>query len=294
MEKKPFWTLQRKQAAVAYLFLLIPLIFFLAIRIYPALDAFKTSFQVKGSQPFYYHYQEMLSDKVFRKALVNTILYVVITVPLQMLIGLGLALLIQSLNKGRGIYRFIYFIPYVTSAVAVSWIWRWMYFKDLGVFNEILKFFGIPAQPFLTHPSQALISIAAVIIWQAVGFNMLIFLAGLEAIPKLYYEASAIDGANRWRTFFHITLPLLNPTIVFLAVTGVINSLQTFTQVLNMAGAQGGPLNSTKSLVVYIYNKAFLNFNMPYGAAMTVVLFLLILMITIIQIKFLSRSYEYS
>lgn len=278
---------------VAYTFLLVPLIFFLSIRIYPALDAFRMSFEVKGSQPFYYNYQMMFKDAVFKKALINTFLYVLITVPLQIIIGLGLAMLIQSLNKGKGIYRFIYFIPYVTSAVAISWIWRWMYFKDLGVFNEILKAIGLPAQSFLSHPSQALVSIAVVIVWQAVGFNMLIFMAGLESIPKLYYEAAAIDGAGRRRTFFNITLPLLNPTIVFLAVTGVISSLQTFTQVMNMAGSQGGPLNSTKSLVVHIYNKAFLNFNMPYGAAMTVALFAIILVITIIQLKFLTRSYEH-
>ncbi len=294
--KKPWMTLRRKNMLIAYGFVVVPLLFFLAIRIFPTLYAFGMSFETEEKDPFYANYIKMMSDPVFWKAMINTLLYVIITVPLQMAIGLGLALLIQHLNKGKGIYRFIYFIPYVTSAVAVSWVWRYMYFKDLGLFNEILKFFHIPIQPFLTHPSQALMAVAVTIVWQAVGFSMLIFLAGLESIPKLYYEAASIDGANKRNTFFRITFPLLNPTIVFLAVTGVINSLQTFTQVINMTGSDvgaGGPLNSTLTLVVYIFNTAFLNFDMAYGTAMTVILFLIILLITIIQLRLFSRTIEH-
>jgi multiple sugar transport system permease protein len=136
-----------------------------------------------------------------------------------------------------------------------------------------------------------------VMIWQAAGFAMLIFMAGLEAIPKMYYEAARIDGANSWQLFWRVTWPLLNPTLVFLAVTGVIGALQTFTQIANLTGGSGGvaggPLNSTLSIVVYVYNEGFNNFNLPLASAVSVVLFAMILLVTVVQMRLLSRSYEY-
>lgn len=155
----------------------------------------------------------------------------------------------------------------------------------------------IPPQGFLGDPNESLLSVSAVMIWQAMGFSMLIFMAGLEAVPKHFYEAAQIDGASKWKMFWKITFPLLNPTIVFLAVTGVIQSLQSFTQIQNLTGGSaanaGGPLNSTLSIVVYMYKNAFTDFNMEYASAITVVLFIIILLVTLIQLRILNKSYEY-
>ncbi|QAY66324.1 carbohydrate ABC transporter permease [Paenibacillus protaetiae] len=233
-------TLENKKTRTAYTFLALPLLFFLGIRIAPTLYAFAMSF-FKQSGPGYTlsNYEEMFTSQVFWRAIANTLLYVVITVPFQLGIGLVLALLIGRVNRFKGFYRTFYFLPYITSAVAISWVWRLMYDQDNGIINIFLKGLHLPAQKWLHDPQLALISVSIVIIWQASGFSMLIFMAGLESISKSYYEAARIDGASRWNLFWAITWPLLNPTIVFLSVTGVIGALQTFTQIANMTGAAG-------------------------------------------------------
>src|SRR5205085_2271978 len=209
--------------------------------------------------------------------------------------ALAIALALTRVNHLAGLFRTLYFIPFVTSLVAVSWVWRWLYQPQRGSINELLSMFGVPPQPFLQSTSQALPSIVAVNVWHDLGFQIVIFLAGLHAIPDRYYEAATLDGAGRLALFRHITLPLLNPTIVFLAVTSTISSLQVFTQVQNMsAQGTGGPLNSTLSLVLYVYQKAFGGaYQMGYASAMTVVLFALILIVTLIQLRVLTRHYEY-
>ena len=193
-----------------------------------------------------------------------------------------------------GLFRTIYFVPFITSLVAVSWVWRWLYQPQRGSINELLGLIGIPAQPFLQSTSQALPSIVVVNIWH-LGFAFFIFL-GLRAIPDIYYEAARLDETgDRGGMFRNITLPLLNPTIVFLAVTSAISSLQVFSQVQNMsAQGTGGPLNSTLSLVRYVYQKAFGGaYQMGYASAMTVVLFALILVVTVVQLRLLTRRYDY-
>lgn len=292
-------------ALAGYGFIVLPLLFFLAVRIYPALVAMNVSLHewdiMSKAKPFVglANYRELLVDPVFWKAALNTLLYAVITVPLELVLGLAIASLIQSVNHFRGFYRTIYFIPYITSTVAVSWVWRWLYFKNGGILNQLLLALGLPAQPFLAGPGQALYAISAVVIWQALGYYVIIFLAGLEMIPASFREAAKIDGANAWQVFRRITLPLLNPTIVFLAVLGTISSLQIFTQIMNMTsggygqGDLGGPLNSTLSLVAYIYNMAFYKFKMGYASAMTVVLFLVIMVVTLVQMKLFNRRIEY-
>ncbi|MGE5623806.1 MAG: carbohydrate ABC transporter permease [Methanocella sp.] len=297
--------LRHRKALAGYAFIALPLLFFLVVRIYPALVAMNVSLHawdiMSRAKPFVGldNYREMLADPVFWQAARNTLLYVLLAVPAELALGLYVAYLIHSVNKFQGFYRTVYFIPYITSTVAVSWVWRWLYFKNGGLLNKLLLSVGLPAQPFLTGPGQALYCVAAVVIWQALGYYVIIFLAGLEIIPASYREAARIDGANAWQVFRYVTLPLLNPTIVFLAVLGTINSLQIFTQIMNMTsggygqGDLGGPLNSTLSLVVYIYNLAFYKFQMGYASAITVVLFLLILVVTLVQMKLLNRRIEY-
>ena len=295
-KKTARFTLKQQKYIFVYTCLLIPLLFFISIRFLPTLYTFNIGFRewdiLSEEKPFVGmdNYMTLFKDEIFRKALVNTFIYVVFGVIGQLLCGIGVALLLQRINKFVGVFRAIYFIPYVTSIVAVSWVFKWILMNN-GIVNDILMKWGFEAQLFLKSPNQAIYIIILTMIWQGLGFQMIIFLAGLENIPKMFYEAAEIDGANSWNKFIHITLPLLNPTIVFSAVIGSISFLQTFTQVQNMT--QGGPLNSTISVVLYIYELAFQHFDMGLASAATVLLFIIILIITIIQMKVLTKKFEY-
>jgi len=283
----------------------IPMLFFLLVRIYPALVAFNVSLHdwniMSRSRPFIglENYATMVADPEFWNAARNTLVYALIIVPASLALGLLIAYLIQSVNRVRGTYRMIYFLPYITPTVAVSWVWRWLFFKNGGAINQILIALGMRPQPFLESVHQALFCVASVVVWQGLGYYMVVFLAGLEMIPSELKEAATIDGANRWQVFRRITLPLLNPTIVFLAVLGTTRSLQIFTEIMNMTsggggqGDLGGPLGSTMSLVVYIYRVAFYQFRFGYASAMTVALFSVILLITLVQMKILNKPVEY-
>lgn len=294
-------TLSQRRALTAYVLLAVPLAFFIFVRILPTLSALQVALyqwdMLSDSRPFVGldNFQRLPGDAAFRAAITNTLKYLVLGVPTGLIVALAIALALNRVKRLAGLFRTVYFIPFVTSLVAVSWVWRWLYQPQRGSLNVLLGLVGVPAQPFLQSTTQALPSIVAVNVWHDLGFQIVIFLAGLNAIPDLYYEAARLDGAGRWALFRHITLPLLNPTIVFLAVTSAISSLQVFTQVQNMsAQGTGGPLNSTLSLVLYIYQKAFGGaYQMGYASAMTVVLFVLILAVTLIQLRLLTRRYDY-
>jgi multiple sugar transport system permease protein len=294
-------TLSQRRALTAYALLVVPLAFFILVRIIPTLSALQVAFyqwdMLSDNRPFVGldNFQRLPTDGMFVASIANTLKYLVLGVPTGLVIALAIALALSRVKRLAGLFRTVYFIPFVTSLVAVSWVWRWLYQPQRGSLNVLLGLVGIPAQPFLQSTSQALPSIVAVNVWHDLGFQIVIFLAGLSAIPEQYYEAARLDGAGPWALFRHITVPLLNPTIVFLAVTSAISSLQVFTQVQNMsAQGTGGPLNSTLSLVLYVYQKAFGGaYQMGYASAMTVVLFILILLITLIQLRVLSRRYDY-
>lgn len=292
-------TLKQHKYLFVYSCLLIPLIFFILIRFIPMLYSFNVSFYqwdiLSNNKPFVglENYIALASDKIFIQAVKNTFLYVTVGVIGQIVIGLAIALFLQRINHFVGLFRAIYFIPYVTSVVAVSWIFKWLVMNN-GIVNDVLVRLGFQAQLFLNSPSQAIYVIIATMIWQGLGFQMVIFLAGLENIPKMFYEAAEIDGANFWHKFKSVTIPLLNPTIVFSAVIGTITFLQSFAQVLNMSSDyNGGPLGSTISIVFYIYQTAFQRFNMGYASTVTVVLFVMILAITLLQMKVLTKKFDY-
>lgn len=296
-------TVKGRQAMWAYIFISIPIIFFLAVRIAPTIYAFNVSMHqwdlLSKEKPFvlFNNFKELLQDKTFHKAMSNTAKYVFFAVPAQLIISLITALLLNRITKGVSFFRMIFFIPYVTSVVAVSWVWRWMFLKQNGVINHVIGLLGIPQQRFLESTSQAIYVIIGNVVWQAIGFSTIIFLAGIKQIPKTYYEASEIDGASKWMQFKNITIPLLNPTVVYLTVMGTIQTLQVFTQVFNITGGgsgnPGGPLNSTTSLVLYVYQLAFVNYKMGLASAATVILFVIILIITLFQLKFLTKKFEY-
>lgn len=306
------FTLTQREALHAYVFLALPLIFFAVIRLWPAAQAFYLSLFSWHTDPAQRdflgleQYREALTNPRFHRALTNTGLYALVIVPAQLGLGLGVALLLNSVRAFQPLFRAIYFSPYVTPAAAVAWVWGWMYSVNFGVFNTLLiewstfwenlglPWLAISPQPFLTSPRQALLSVAAVVIWQNLGFMVVIFLAGLKGIPRTFYEAAQLDGAGAWAQFRHITLPLLNPVTVFLLIISTITALQLFDQVVNINFTdQGGPLNSTLTVALYMYQEAFSRFRIGYAAAVTVILFAIILVITLIQLRVSSREVEY-
>ncbi|MDY0091266.1 MAG: sugar ABC transporter permease [Candidatus Vecturithrix sp.] len=292
-------SLEARKRVWAYIFITVPVIYFLIVRIFPMFYAFNISIRewniLSPAKPFVglRNFQILFADPMFWKALRNTFLYTLIIVPGGLILGLAIALMLNNITRLIVFFRVLYFAPFVTSLVAISFIWKWMYDPTFGFFNTILKTFGLPAQNFLQDPHQVLPAIAVMTIWQGLGFQIIIFLAGLRAIPDMYYEAAKIDGAGFWQLFRHITIPLLNPTIVFLVITSLIQSLRIFTQAFNMTFPNvGGPLQNATTLVLELYQEAFHHFKMGYASAITVVLFCIILVITLFQLKVLSKKVE--
>ncbi len=298
----PFrWTLARKKIVWAYIFLAIPIVFFAYIRIYPTFFAFQMSLHdynpLSVEQPYvglenYEKVVEELSKKksVTKSAFRNTISYVVFGVPIQLCLALAIAMMLNEIRFMSTLYRILFFLPFVTSTIAIAWVFRMLYQPRFGLFNVILQFLSLPQQPFLRTPQQALPSVLALVIWQGMGFAVIIFLAGLKQIPRTYYEAAEVDGASRWHTFRFITMPLLNPSIVYLLVLQTISFLRMFAPVVAMTEqGRGGPLDSTTTVVLRVYREAFQSFNMGYASSLTVVLFAMILGVTIIQLSVTSR-----
>jgi multiple sugar transport system permease protein len=199
---------------------------------------------------------------------------------------------LDKLRFMHGFLRMLYFLPFMTSAVAMAWVWRWFY-QDvpIGLFNNILAGFGIPQIAFLQSTTNALPAVLAPAVWAGLGFQVIIFMAGLRAIPTSYYEAAKIDGVGWFTVLTQITIPLLRPTIVFIVVFSSIGFLRIFDHVFNMTtNNPGGPLNATKPLVLMIYDTAFNGFDMGYAAAQTVVLFTVLLIVSLIQLRLLRSN----
>lgn len=298
-------TLRQRQVLWAYAFLSIALVFFVIIRWYPALLSFNIAFRdwntFKGAGPWVglENYAAIWDDlwkprSDVRAAFTNTLGYVLYGVPAQMVLALVVALLLDRIRVLSTLFRVAYFAPYVTSAVAVAFVWNWLYLPQTGLLAQVFDLLRIPEQPFTKSPDQALASIAAVAVWQTLGYSVIIYLAGIKQIPATYYEAARIDGAAGVRLFRHITLPLLNPVIVYLTVLSTISFLRLFALVQNMSPqGTGGPLKSTTTVVLEVYRKGFSSYDMGYAAALTVVLFFVILLITVVQLRFLTRRFEY-
>jgi multiple sugar transport system permease protein len=229
------------------------------------------------------NYADVFSDATFRKAARNTAVYVLVTVPLTMGLGLLIALALnQGIVKLRNVFRLGYFLPYITSIVAVAVVWRLLLGTERGIINGLLDQVGIQGPGWLTDSRYALPSIILMTTWKGLGLQMIIFLAGLQVIPKELYEAAAVDGAGAWQRFRNVTLPMLRPTLLFSGVVACIGLMQFFEEPFVMT--QGGPLNSTLSVAYYAYNQ-FSFGNYGYTAAITYVLFLVILALTALQFR---------
>lgn len=289
-------TIRQKQIAWAWLFLAVPVVFYTVIRFYPTANAFLISFQdwnLLGARTWAgaENYIKLWNDPVFWKVFVNTFAYLLIGTPLSLVLAFVIAYHLDKLRFAHGLLRALYFLPFMTSAVAMAWVWRWFY-QDvpIGLFNNILAGFGISQITFLRSTTNALPAVLAPAIWAGLGFQVIIFMAGLRAIPTSYYEAARIDGVGWWTVLTSITLPLLRPTIVFIVVFSSIGFLRIFDHVFNMTTLDlGGPLNSTKPLVLMIYDTAFNSFDMGYASAQTVVLFMILLVVSLVQLR-LMRS----
>jgi multiple sugar transport system permease protein len=229
----------------------------------------------------------LAADPVFRKVFANTFLYLGLGTPVSIVLSFAVAYHLDRVRFMHGLIRALYFLPFLTTAAAMAWVWRWFYQPlPIGVLNHAISSLGLPQVNFLSSTTNALPAILVTAIWHGLGFQVIVFMAGLRAIPASYYEAARIDGVSSWTILREITIPLLRPTTVFLVVFSSIAYLRIFDQVYNMTtNDPGGPLNSTKPLVLLIYETAFRSYELGYAAAQTVVLFLVLLAISLLQLR---------
>jgi multiple sugar transport system permease protein len=230
------------------------------------------------------NYEKLLEDPLIRQSLKVTALYTVLYVPTELIGGLALALLMNQRIRGISIFRAIFYLPSVLSGVAYVIVWMFLLHPQAGLINTVLRWFGIQGPRWLLDPSTALIALWMMSVW-GLGRTAVIYLAGLQGIPKELTEAAAIDGATRWQTFRRVTIPLLSPTIFFNLVLSVIATLQTFTSAFVATGGTGSPLDSTLFFVMYLYRQAFTLNNMGYASAMAWVLFLIILLLASLIVR---------
>ncbi|MBT2227196.1 carbohydrate ABC transporter permease [Nonomuraea sp. NEAU-A123] len=274
------------------LFVLPVLVLFLIFRIFPSLAAAGmslTNWNIGGEWNFVGadNYARLLDDAIFWTSLRVTLVYVAVYVPLTLLVSLGTALLLNQVVFLRGLFRGMLFLPYVTSFVLAGVIWRWIYQFD-GLINGVLGKAGLGPVAFLEQSSLVLPALAVVSAWKGFGYSMLILLAGLKAIPGSYLEAARVDGASAWQRFRRITLPLLKPALFFVLVIETISAFQTFDTVYVMTG--GGPARATYTLIYGIYDHGFRSFDFGYAATWGMVLFALVLIVSLIQRRFLDRG----
>lgn len=281
-----------RETLTAWLFILPSFIGFVAFYAYPATRAFAISFTewnlLRPPTPVGLgNYERLLADPHFWNAMRVTGLYVLYNIPLQVVLGLFMAVVMDRVTRSI-LVRGILILPYLISNVVVALIFLWLLDPLLGFVNSILMSIGIGRQPFFGSPDQALASIAGINIWRHMGFTALLFYAGMQAIDKSLYEAAKIDGASEGRMFWHITLPLLRPVTVFVLVTSIIGSFQIFDTIA--VTTQGGPVNSTRVIVWYIYENAFQFSRMGYASALSVVLFVILITVTVLQMRLLRAD----
>jgi multiple sugar transport system permease protein len=235
----------------------------------------------------------LLEDAALLQAFKNTSIYIIFTVPIGIFLSIIVAVLLNQNIKGKSIYRTLYFLPVITMPAAIAMVWKWLYNADYGMFNYLLSLVGIDGPQWVSDPNIALYSIIAVAIWSGIGYNMVIFLSGLQGIPKMYYEAAEIDGAGPVTVFFKITLPLLSPVIFFVSIMSLIGAFQVFDLIFMMIGKSSTALESTQSIVYLFYQHAFVLNDKGYAAAIAVLLLAVILIITAIQMVLQKKWVHY-
>lgn len=229
------------------------------------------------------NYEKLFKDAAVWQALINTCKYALVEVPVSIAIALLLAVLMDGKIKGKSVWRTIYFLPMVAAPAAVAMVWRWLYNSEFGLFNHLLNGMGLSSVNWISNPNIAYISVAVVGIWSVIGYNMVLFIAGLKEIPRDYYEVAQIDGASGVKQFLYITLPLISPTMFFVTVTRVIGAMQVFDSIYMMMDKSNPALAKTQSLVYLFYKYSFIEGNKGYGSTIVMLLLLVILVITVIQ-----------
>ncbi|MBD3379583.1 MAG: ABC transporter permease subunit [Candidatus Omnitrophica bacterium] len=288
---------------ISYLFIIVPLALFIVFQLAPVFISFLWSFtkyDVLSSPRFVglENYRNILfNDPLFWKAMKNTVFYVLGVVPAGVCLSLLLAVAIDQKIRFKNFFKSIFFLPTVTAIVAVSVIWKWLYAGEkYGLLNYWIMKLGFQPVDWLASPEWTLPSIMIMSIWAGLGYNMILFLAGLQTIPSAMYEAADIDGAGFWDKFFNITLPLLKPTIVFVTMMSFIFSFQVFEQVYIMTGGQegiGGVLNSALTIVAYLYDKGFQKFQMGYASALAYLIFSCIFVLTMVNKRLMKTEVRY-
>jgi multiple sugar transport system permease protein len=283
----------------AYLFLSPGLVLFLVFTVFAILFSFYLSFHewsiIEKEKPFVglENYADILEDDRFHRAVVNTVYFTGGSVPVTMGIGLLVAMLLNQPLRGRALFRAMFFLPVVTPFVVVAILWKWLYNGDFGPLNYYLTSLGIVSEPlrWLADPDLAMPSVIIMTIWSGIGFSMVIYLAGLQAIPQDYYDAAKVDGAGALGRFRDITLPLLSSTTLFVVIIQFLGSFQAFAQIFVMTS--GGPVGRTTTIVYYIYTHAFKRFDMGYASAMAFAFFAMMFGFTLLQMRFLRRELDY-
>jgi multiple sugar transport system permease protein len=236
----------------------------------------------------FHNYIRLFHDFIFLKSLTNTLLFLAIHIPLQIIIALFLAEILNQNIKFRGFFRGAFFMPVIVSGVVVTILWQQLYGYDTGLLNRFLVLIGLGKVGWINDPSVAMPSIAIMATWKNLGLYVVLFLVGLQTVPSHYYEAADLEGANKWQKFFKITLPMINPTIFMVFVLSTIGGFSLFIEPYIMTG--GGPLNSTMSAMLYIYKQGFFYYNMGYAATLGLFFALIVMGVVIIQKKFIERE----
>ncbi|WHY86690.1 sugar ABC transporter permease [Neobacillus novalis] len=296
MNDKP--TMKKTMKAILYLipalliigtFSFYPIIKSFFMSFYTDYDYFKDLVFARGLDNYTFIFQ----DPEFWKSIQNTMIFVIGVVPLSIIISLVIATFLNQKIKFRGLFRTIYFIPFVTSVVAVSIVWRWIFHSQYGVLNYALGFLGISPIKWLSDPDWAMPSLIILAIWKGLGYNIIIFLSGLQNIDKQYYLAARIDGAGAWERFKNITVPLLSSTTFFISIVSIINSFKVFDEVFALFGGQPGPAGSAETIVYYIYNKFYGEWNFGVASAAAYVLLFIIFIFTLIQLYVGKKKVNY-
>jgi len=282
----------------AYVMIAPTLIGTIIFNIWPLLQTFYLSFTEWGAFGTYswkgmVNYQRLFHEPDLLLALKNTFIFTIISVPLGISLSIIAAVLLNQKIKGVTFYRTLYFLPVVTMPAAVAIVWKWLFNADYGLINYVLSLFSIDGPRWLTNPHLALYSIVLVAVWGAIGYNMVIILSGLQGISSTYYEAADIDGAGPLVKFFKITLPLLSPTLFFIAVMSLINTFQVFELIYMMIGPTSLVIQDTQTVVYLFFEEAFINNDKGYAAAIAMALFVIILFVTILQFKLQKKWVHY-
>ena len=278
----------------SYLLVSPYLIFFVVFVAFPVLFSFYLNFHkwnVISPMEYsgIYNYEKMINDRMFYKSLINTFYFLIIHIPLQLIFSLGIAVLLNTKIKFSSFFRGAFFLPVIVSGVVVTIMWQQLYGFNSGVINRLLTDLGLDRVEWLVSESMVMPSIAIMATWKNVGLYIVLFLVGLQTVPKYFYEVADLEGASDWQKFRYITLPAINPTIFMVVVFSTIGGFSLFIEPYVMTG--GGPLNSSLSTVLYIYKQAFQFYHMGYAATLGFTFAFLILSIVMLQKRFLEKNY---